>query len=67
MGRRYRGACQTEAKPFPDSEEYDVDNDVDIVITGRHTQVTDRFRAHLEEKLPKVPHLFPGSRASTSW
>jgi ribosomal subunit interface protein len=36
-----------------------VDNDVDIVITGRHTQITDRFRAHLEEKLSKVPHLLP--------
>ncbi len=36
-----------------------MDNDVDIVITGRHTQITDRFRAHLEEKLSKVPHLLP--------
>jgi ribosomal subunit interface protein len=36
-----------------------VDNDVDIVVTGRHTQITDRFRTHLEEKLSKVPHLLP--------
>jgi len=36
-----------------------VDNDVDIVVTGRHTQVTDRFRQHLEEKLSKVPQLLP--------
>jgi ribosomal subunit interface protein len=32
---------------------------VDIVVTGRHTQVTDRFRRHLEEKLAKVPQLLP--------
>jgi ribosomal subunit interface protein len=36
-----------------------VDNDVDIVVTGRHTQITDRFRSHLEEKLSKVPQLLP--------
>jgi ribosomal subunit interface protein len=36
-----------------------VDNDVDIVVTGRHTQITERFRTHLEEKLSKVPHLLP--------
>jgi len=36
-----------------------VDNDVDIVVTGRHTQITDRFRQHLEEKLSKVPQLLP--------
>jgi ribosomal subunit interface protein len=36
-----------------------VDNDVDIVVTGRHTQVTDRFRQHLEDKLSKVPQLLP--------
>ena len=36
-----------------------MDNDVDIVVTGRHTQVTDRFRQHLEEKLSKVPQLLP--------
>ncbi len=32
---------------------------MDIVVTGRHAQVTDRFRAHLEEKLAKVPQLMP--------
>lgn len=32
---------------------------MDIVVTGRHTQVTDRFRQHLEEKLAKVPQLLP--------
>jgi len=32
---------------------------VDIVVTGRHTQITDRFREHLEEKLAKVPQLHP--------
>ena len=36
-----------------------MDNDVDIVVTGRHTQITDRFRQHLEEKLSKVPQLLP--------
>ena len=32
---------------------------MDIVVTARHTQITDRFRQHLEEKLAKVPQLFP--------
>ena len=32
---------------------------MDIVVTGRHTQITDRFRLHLEEKLSKVPQLLP--------
>ena len=32
---------------------------MDIVVTGRRTQVTDRFREHLEEKLAKVPQLNP--------
>ncbi|MEP6648401.1 MAG: ribosome-associated translation inhibitor RaiA [Lapillicoccus sp.] len=32
---------------------------MDIVVTGRHTQITDRFRMHLEEKLSKVPQLLP--------
>jgi len=32
---------------------------VDIVVTGRHAQVTDRFREHLEDKLSKVPQLLP--------
>src|SRR4029453_13584764 len=42
-------------RTIPNSEE----SDVDIVVTGRHTQVTDRFRQHLEEKLSKVPQLLP--------
>src|SRR4029078_6823110 len=46
-------------RTIPHSEENDVDNDVDIVGTGRHTQITDRFRTHLEEKLSKVPQLLP--------
>jgi ribosomal subunit interface protein len=58
VGQRYRGPARPR-RTIPDSEENDVDNDVDIVITGRHTQITDRFRAHLEEKLSKVPHLLP--------
>ena len=36
-----------------------MDNDVEIVVTGRHTQITERFRTHLEEKLSKVPQLLP--------
>jgi len=32
---------------------------VEIVVTGRHMQVSDRFRAHLDEKLAKVPQLAP--------
>jgi ribosomal subunit interface protein len=32
---------------------------VDIVVSGRHTQTTERFRAHLEEKLAKVEQLHP--------
>jgi ribosomal subunit interface protein len=32
---------------------------VEIVVTGRHIQVSDRFRAHLDEKLSKVPQLAP--------
>jgi ribosomal subunit interface protein len=42
-------------RTIPNSEE----SDVDIVVTGRHTQITDRFRLHLEEKLSKVPQLLP--------
>jgi ribosomal subunit interface protein len=50
----YRGPARPEAD-HPNSEE----SDVDIVVTGRHTQITDRFRLHLEEKLSKVPQLLP--------
>ncbi|MEO7746013.1 MAG: ribosome-associated translation inhibitor RaiA [Actinomycetota bacterium] len=32
---------------------------MEIVVTGRHTEVKDRFRRHLEEKLAKVPTLAP--------
>jgi ribosomal subunit interface protein len=32
---------------------------VDIVVTGRHIQVSDRFRGHLEDKLAKVAQLAP--------
>lgn len=32
---------------------------MEIVVTGRHTEVKDRFRRHLEEKLAKVPQLAP--------
>jgi ribosomal subunit interface protein len=32
---------------------------VEIVVTARHTDVSDRFRRHLEEKLAKVEQLAP--------
>jgi ribosomal subunit interface protein len=32
---------------------------VEIVVTGRHVEVKERFRRHLEEKLGKVPQLAP--------
>ena len=32
---------------------------MEIVVTGRHTQVSERFRRHLDEKLAKVPQLAP--------
>jgi len=32
---------------------------VEIVVTGRHMQVSDRFRDHLDEKLAKIPQLAP--------
>ncbi len=32
---------------------------MEIVVTGRHTEVTERFRRHLEEKLAKVTQLAP--------
>jgi ribosomal subunit interface protein len=32
---------------------------VEIVVTGRHLQVSDRFRAHLDDKLAKIPQLAP--------
>jgi ribosomal subunit interface protein len=35
---------------------------VDIVVTGRHTTVSDRFREHIAEKLDKVQQLAPRTR-----
>lgn len=35
---------------------------MDIVVTGRHRNVTDRFRAHVEDKLSKVTQLAPRAR-----
>lgn len=32
---------------------------MEIVVTGRHTEVQERFRRHLEEKLAKVTQLAP--------
>lgn len=32
---------------------------MEITVTGRHVQVTDRFRRHLDEKLAKIPQLAP--------
>ncbi|WP_404384122.1 ribosome-associated translation inhibitor RaiA [Knoellia locipacati] len=35
---------------------------MDIVVTGRHTTVSDRFRQHIAEKLEKVQQLAPRTR-----
>jgi ribosomal subunit interface protein len=32
---------------------------MEIVVTGRHVEVKDRFRRHLQDKLAKVPQLAP--------
>ena len=32
---------------------------MEIVVTGRHVQISDRFRRHLDDKLAKVPQLAP--------
>lgn len=32
---------------------------MEIVVTARHTEVSDRFRSHCQEKLTKVEHLNP--------
>jgi len=32
---------------------------MEIVVTGRHVQVSERFRQHLDDKLAKVPQLAP--------
>jgi ribosomal subunit interface protein len=35
---------------------------VDIVVTGRHITVSDRFRQHINDKLAKVAQLAPRTR-----
>jgi len=41
---------------------------VDIVITGRHTEVPERFRRMVEDKLAKVGQLAPkAQRADVEW
>lgn len=35
---------------------------MDIVVTGRHTTVSDRFRQHITDKLDKVQQLAPRAR-----
>lgn len=32
---------------------------MEIVVVGRHTEVTDRFRSHVEDKLTKITQLAP--------
>ncbi len=50
----------TRASTSPDIALTDsLEDTVEIVVTGRHTQVSDRFRAHLDEKLAKIPQLAP--------
>jgi ribosomal subunit interface protein len=35
---------------------------VDIVVTGRHLNISDRYREHIEEKLGKITQLEPRTR-----
>ena len=35
---------------------------MEIVVVGRHTEVADRFRRHVEDKLTKVTQLAPYAR-----
>ena len=35
---------------------------MDIVVVGRHTEIPDRFRRHLEDKLSKVEQLAPDAQ-----
>ncbi|WP_402466666.1 ribosome hibernation-promoting factor, HPF/YfiA family [Isoptericola aurantiacus] len=35
---------------------------MEIIVVGRHTDVTDRFRRHVEDKLGKVTQLAPNAR-----
>ncbi len=48
-------ACPARPDTTPNCQE----DHVDIVVTGRHAQISDRFRQHLEDKLAKVPQLLP--------
>ncbi len=32
---------------------------MEIAVVGRHTEVSERFRRHVAEKMEKVPHLAP--------
>lgn len=45
----------------PNTTEHEEDH-VDIVVTGRHLTVSDRFRDHIEEKLAKISQLAPRTR-----
>ncbi len=45
----------------PNTTEHEEDH-VDIVVTGRHLTVSDRFRDHIEEKLAKITQLAPRTR-----
>lgn len=44
-----------------DTTEHEEDH-VDIVVTGRHLNVSDRFRDHIEDKLGKITQLEPRTR-----
>ena len=35
---------------------------MDIVVVGRHAEIPERFRQHLEDKLSKVEQLAPGAQ-----
>lgn len=39
---------------------------MEIVVAGRHTEVSPKFRAHLTDKLAKVEQLAPAPSGSTS-
>jgi ribosomal subunit interface protein len=47
------------ARVTPSYREPQEEDTVEIVVTGRHVQVSERFRRHLDEKLAKVPQLAP--------
>ncbi len=46
-----------EHRPTEHEEDH-----VDIVVTGRHMTVSDRFREHIEDKLAKISQLEPRTR-----